>query len=180
MTNEGNKGVPKVVAQNMEGAWWKETTAEHEAALVAFVPQVVAELQEKGLWEGVKAEGVALHVLKASFGTLTPPAVSGASPVILKLMQRDLIYSHPGTPTCWGKQQNELAVACHVAWSDAGLAPPVLAHTEDFLVEPSWASCGRADNRRFRTSWATGSSLPSSTLRPRSGSRIISVPGSRS
>lgn len=129
-------GVPKVVAQNMEGAWWKETTAEHEAALVAFVPQVVAELQEKGLWEGVRAEEVALHVLKASFGTLTPPAVSGTSPVILKLMQRDLITSHPDTPTCWGKQQNELAVACHVAWSDAGLAPPVLAHTEDFLVEP--------------------------------------------
>jgi len=129
-------GVPKVVAQNMEGAWWKETTAEMEAALAPFVPQAVAELQKKGLWEGVMAEEVALHVLKASFGTLTPSAVSGASPVILKLMERDLISSHPDTPTSWGKQQNELAVACHVAWSDFGLAPPVLAHTDDFLVEP--------------------------------------------
>ena len=129
-------GVPKVLAQNMEGLWWKETTAEHEAALAAIVPLAVAELQAKGLWKGVRAEEAALHVLKASFGALTPPAGSGASPVILKLMERDLISSHPDTPTCWGKQQNELAVACHVAWSDAGLAPPVLAHTEDFLVEP--------------------------------------------
>ena len=41
-------GVPKVLAQNMEGLWWKETTAEHEAALAAIVPRAVAELQAKG------------------------------------------------------------------------------------------------------------------------------------
>jgi hypothetical protein len=66
---------------------------------MSFLPLVVAELQEKGLWEGVRAEDVALHVLKASFRALTPPAVSGASPVILKLMQRDLSTSHPDNPS---------------------------------------------------------------------------------
>ena len=39
-------GVPKVLAQNVEGLWWKETTAEHEAALAAIVPRAVAELPQ--------------------------------------------------------------------------------------------------------------------------------------
>lgn len=131
---------PKVVTQLQDRRIWggvraEQFTAEHEAPLAVFVPQVVAKLQEKGLWEGVMAEEVALHVVKESFGSLTPPAGSGAAPVILKLMERDLT-PHPLTPKEWGKQQVELAVACHFAWSDAGLAPPVLAHTADFLVEP--------------------------------------------
>mmetsp|Transcript_24933 Transcript_24933/g.45588 ORF Transcript_24933/g.45588 Transcript_24933/m.45588 type:complete len:393 (+) Transcript_24933:36-1214(+) len=129
-----NTSVPKVVVQLQNMDQWKEPTAEQEAPLLAFVPQVVAKLQENGLWEGVRAEEVALHVVKASFGTLTPPLDSGASPVILKLMVRDLTLHHPFKS--WGKQQTELAVACHMAWSDAGLAPPVLARTDEFLIEP--------------------------------------------
>ncbi|CAE8676160.1 unnamed protein product [Polarella glacialis] len=84
----------------------------------SYKAQVVAELQKKGMWAGVEPEGLELVMLKDGIGELKPPEDCGASAVVVK-PRSDLTT----------------ILSCHLAWSEYGVAVPLLAHTADFTVE---------------------------------------------